>query len=752
MAESMKIKGRHIRAVSPGNADGNGRGRHHAAVGSVARVVLCVVLALLSGQIIAYANQVACEASLDVTPTVTRDGIRYGVVLLVFFEIMYQVYRLWGSRMVRRRTCAVAHSAVMHPRSDSGSEDGSGERTAETDANAAEKSSSASSASGVSSPARFTGRWWSVLRTFLGGLFLLLAWAPYIYWYFPGSLWYDTDSQVLQSYGFQTLDSTGPYITTHHPLFDTLLFGWFTRLGSVLFDSKASGLTLLIGIQVVVGAFELSYVVEWFRSHGVGRIVRVLLLLFFAFFPFFPCFYCTLVKDSVHVLFLVPWLVMYLDVVLTRGASVSRPWPAVLFGLLSVGNALTTATGMYITALSLLVAIFFVSGRVRKICFAAAGVVLAVFCQLVFPATVPTPYPVQKSDAHQMFILPMQLTARYSSQFHDDVTPEEREAIDGFNMVSYDDMPQAYNPYLADPVIHLELNDPSYRNQYIRAWVSMGMRHPEGYLQAFLCMESGWFATRRSAEPDTGRYMSDTWRRIDSAVESGSAEYSYDHQVPTYMLFTVTAGYPSHLPKDIPDFKIEQVADAESITGAIKKFEDLPVVNVLMVQATWTFILPMMMLYVAVRGRKFAAMFWLFVPMLLTLLSLAPSGLSLPLKPTGSRYMYMLIIIVPIMMMLMLRAFAQSPADVEAGGADVGRLDAAEDGGAAVVVAAADPVPTETDEAMGNAVAGVYGATRGEVVDGGAAVGIGPGPGPSAAFADGVAGLPTDSPDWRRNG
>ena len=83
---------------------------------------------------------------------------------------------------------------------------------------------------------------------------------------------YDTGDQILQFYGYQILDSSGQYITTHHPLFDTLLFGWFTRIRAFLFNSKALGLALLIGIQIIVGAFELSYVVEWFRSHSTGRI------------------------------------------------------------------------------------------------------------------------------------------------------------------------------------------------------------------------------------------------------------------------------------------------------------------------------------------------------------------------------------------------------------------------------------------------------------------------------------------------
>ena len=77
-----------------------------------------------------------------------------------------------------------------------------------------------------------------------------------------------------------------------------------------------------------------------------------------------------------------------------------------------------------------------------------------------------------------------------------------------------------------------------------------------------------------------------------------------------------------------------------------------------MAQSLWTFILPMMMHYVSIRGSKVRKMLWLSVPILLTLLSLIPSGISLPLKPTGSRYMFMLII-VPVMMTLMLSTFVR---------------------------------------------------------------------------------------------
>lgn len=602
----------------------HGRLQRHITASSIVRVIFCIIMALLSGQIVAYANQIACEARLDFTWMVTRDGLRYGVMLLVFFEIMYHVYRLWSSRLARTSVTSPTTGIPI-----------------------------------CSSAIRYTGFRWSTLRTLLSGIFLLLAWSPYIYWYYPGTLWYDTGDQILQFFGYQVLDSSGQYITTHHPLFDTLLFGWFAQIGSALFNSKALGLALLIGIQIMVGAFELSYAVEWFRSHGTGCIARALLLLFFAFFPFFPTFYCGLVKDSVHALFLVPWLLMYFDVALTHGTALSRPWPAILFGLLSIGNALTTATGMYITALSLLAAMFFVPGRVRRIGCTIASAVLVVFCQLVFPAVIPTPYPVQKSDAHQMFILPMQMTARYSSQFHDDVTSTERIAIDGFNMVSFDEMPQQYNPYLADPIIHLKLGDPSYQNQYVRAWISMGLRHPDSYLQAFLCMESGWFATRKSSEPDPSQYMSDTWLHIHDKVEAHSLEYSYQHRTPTYMNFTTETAIPGYVSVNMPDFETHTVRNSAAIDKAIDMFKELPVANTLMVQSMWTFILPMMMLYATIRGSKFTKMFWLFAPMMLTLLSLIPSGISLPLKPTGSRYMFMLVIIVPIMMMLMLSTFAR---------------------------------------------------------------------------------------------
>ena len=72
--------------------------QRHITTSSIVRVIFCIIMALLSGQIIAYANQLACEARLDFTWMITRDGMRYGVMLLVFCEMMYRVYRLWGSR------------------------------------------------------------------------------------------------------------------------------------------------------------------------------------------------------------------------------------------------------------------------------------------------------------------------------------------------------------------------------------------------------------------------------------------------------------------------------------------------------------------------------------------------------------------------------------------------------------------------------------------------------------------------------
>lgn len=85
----------------------HGRLQRHITASSIVRVIFCIIMALLSGQIVAYANQIACEARLDFTWMVTRDGLRYGVMLLVFFEMMYRVYRLWGSRL--------AHDSAISP-------------------------------------------------------------------------------------------------------------------------------------------------------------------------------------------------------------------------------------------------------------------------------------------------------------------------------------------------------------------------------------------------------------------------------------------------------------------------------------------------------------------------------------------------------------------------------------------------------------------------------------------------------------
>ena len=91
-----------------------------------------------------------------------------------------------------------------------------------------------------------------------------------------------------------------------------------------------------------------------------------------------------------------------------------------------------------------------------------------------------------------MLSLPFQMTARYVVEYGDDITAEEREAID--KVMDFDTLAEDYNPMNADGVKHDKSASGRDFLVYIIVWFKMGLRHPDAYIKAFNAMLSGWFS------------------------------------------------------------------------------------------------------------------------------------------------------------------------------------------------------------------------------------------------------------------
>ena len=96
----------------------------------------------------------------------------------------------------------------------------------------------------------------------------------------------------------------------------------------------------------------------------------------------------------------------------------------------------------------------------------------------------------------------MQQTARYLRDHGDEITEDERIALEGF-CYTYEMLPEIYDPACADPVkniVNIKIDKPV---DYFKAWIEMGMRHPDTYFDAFMNMNYGYLApNEQNVEPD----------------------------------------------------------------------------------------------------------------------------------------------------------------------------------------------------------------------------------------------------------
>ena len=137
---------------------------------------------------------------------------------------------------------------------------------------------------------------------------LVLCWLPYLIVTYPGVIWYDTEQQLLQWNGQPNTFTDGSYLSDHHPVFDTMIFGTFLRLGA-FFGSADRGLYLGCIVIELVTIAALASMILYCRHIGAGWRFCFAEMIFFAVFPFTALFSMTMVKDSLFMPFFI-WFAM----------------------------------------------------------------------------------------------------------------------------------------------------------------------------------------------------------------------------------------------------------------------------------------------------------------------------------------------------------------------------------------------------------------------------------------------------------
>lgn len=446
--------------------------------------------AVLSGFVI-VGESFAETGSIDgMTASIGVSLARWCLFAAVFGELLSVAFRMLDMMNIR-----ISHDAIVQPRA-------------------------ASSAFPGAHPFAFCA------------LVLAACWLPYFIVYFPGSLPYDAVRSLNQFVA-------GAPLENHHPVLINMLYAILyrtgTAVGSALGQDLASpispdnlGLFAIVSFQTVVCVLAFSGVVRFVdRSHAPAAFAWVT-LGFFALFPAWGIFAQNAFKDTlfngVFSLFVLvcgwvllprtrPAVFARQDVRHGRAAGVQLPgktdtatrqserslWVLLFFAGILV--CLTRNNGVYLVAPTLLLVCVFARGKQAVAVLAGVLVLYVGVTSLLWPAVGVD----MKGNSKEMLSIPFQQTARYVATYPDDVTDEERAAIDA--VLPYDQLAELYMPDLSDPVKEsFKLNNskiegsteyaeehPDALRDYFAAWFSMGLRHPGCYIQATIANTYAYF-------------------------------------------------------------------------------------------------------------------------------------------------------------------------------------------------------------------------------------------------------------------
>lgn len=312
---------------------------------------------------------------------------------------------------------------------------------------------------------------------------------PYLLLYAPGLNIYDTHDQILQFFGFPSYIGDGSALSDHHPVFLTLVYGGFMKLGLLLGDANIGQLLYSL-LSMAALAACWAYALVTLREAGLARGAVIGLALFVALYPVLALYAFNMCKDVSVEPFVLLYGTMMFRLYVSRGrAAQSRRFCAGLFAV-ALMMMLTRKPAMYalcFAALFLLLGYPGVRARLAAALLGAAAVFAVLYNGLLLPALGVIP-----GETREMLSVPFQQTARCLLADPDDVTESEMRAVSA--VLDVENGVPNYDPRLADPVKDTSSPDLSGKlGPYMKAWLSMGMRHPGVYLDAWLNMIYGYF-------------------------------------------------------------------------------------------------------------------------------------------------------------------------------------------------------------------------------------------------------------------
>ena len=454
-------------------------------------------------------------------------------------------------------------------------------------------------------------------------LVFVIAWIPYAFLLYPGVYYDDTVFQLAQLFGAENLDvyagapnPEAPKLTDHHPVLTTLIFGFFANLGKKCFGAEYAGLFLLCIIQALCIILALSGAIVYaHRTLHLSRKATVFIVLLTALNPLIAIYSFSVVKDSLFVAPFVVFSILYVELMRTKGKMLEKRSAIVLLVVASVAMVLFKKISIYLVLVCVIIAV--VRCQHGRAILIGSGVLNALIVFVLIPVVVFPAIGAAAGSYRETLSVPFQQTAlvvRECSPSYQEggLSDAEIKVID--DMLDISSLPDRYYLTTADYVKNLAPLSGS-RLSYAKVYFEEGVRYPFAYAKAWFALNAGFFATNDIFYP---RIASVHYKYLDEASAKNGLTF-----------------YPETAPG---------IEDEQNVMSVIETIANVPVLGLLMTKALWAFIIPVLVVTIAVSRRR--GIIWLVVPYIIFVLFLFLGPLSTDYN--SGRYVFPLICLLPL--------------------------------------------------------------------------------------------------------
>lgn len=309
---------------------------------------------------------------------------------------------------------------------------------------------------------------------------LVILWLPHIIVKIPGAFTADTRSQIRQALGMEVY-------TGHHPIFMTWILKLCLRSGQHIFSSYRVGISFFFLMQVIFMILIFSYTIYFLEVHGVSPKYRNILWLIYALCPYIVGYIGVILKDVLYSVAFLWFIISCIHYLETDNFKIC--WKILLeltaSGCLTILARKNGKEIVYPTLLVIgIVTIWKNKRQCQQMLKGILVVILPIFCAAVISKGLTQHYDIIPGSIGEALSMPFQQTARVARDHGDEISEEERKAID--TILQYDSLAERYTPMISNPVKRMYNDDATKKElyAYAKVWLKQLIKYPLTYIEA----------------------------------------------------------------------------------------------------------------------------------------------------------------------------------------------------------------------------------------------------------------------------